>query len=382
MIYLDYAATTPLDAEVEVAMQPFARDIFANPSSAHRAGRQARAALDEARDTIAGLLGARAEEIIFTSGGTEADNLALYGVAHALRGRGRHIVTTAIEHHAVLACCRRLEVDGFHISYLQPDGEGRISAAHVADALTEQTILVSVMYANNEVGAIQPLAEIGRLCRERKIPLHSDAVQAAGELPLRVDRLMVDLLSLSAHKIYGPKGIGALYVRRGVRMQPVIVGGGQEYQRRAGTEPVAGIVGFARALEMTADAREVARVRLLRERLIDGFAAIPDSRLHGSRVHRLAGNVNVGFAGVPGEALMVALDMEGIAVSTGAACAAGAVEASHVLRAMGLPPSRAQEAIRLTLGRSTSDEEIARVISVMQHTVHSLRQRHLHSFGR
>ncbi|MHB0938600.1 MAG: cysteine desulfurase family protein [Armatimonadota bacterium] len=373
-IYLDYAATTPLDPRVEEAMRPFGRATFGNPSSLHAFGREARAALDTARDRIADLLGARAEEIIFTSGGTEADNLAVKGVARALKGRGAHIVTTAFEHHAVLEACQALEAEGFTISYLKPNADGLISPADVEQAITSETVLVSVMYANNEVGTVQPIAEIGRICRMLRVPFHTDAVQAAGELPMNVRDLQVDLMTLSAHKVYGPKGAGALYLRAGTRLRPLIDGGGQEHERRAGTENVAGLVGFATALEHAHTPAETARIIALREMLIDGLLQIPDSRLHGSRIQRLANNVNVGFAGVPGETLLLALDLAGIAVSTGAACAAGAVEPSHVLQSMGYSRIRAQEALRLTLGRYTTEAEIRAAIDAVAAQVIRLRR--------
>lgn len=365
MIYLDYAATTPLDPRVEAEMLPFGREIFGNPSSLHTYGRQARAAVDAARDRVADLLGARASEIIFTSGGTEADNLAVKGVARALHARGDHIITTAFEHHAVLESCRALEHEGFQVTYLMPDHDGLIAPEQVAEAITPRTVLVSVMYANNEVGTVQPIAAIGHLCRERHVPFHTDAVQAAGELELNVRKLSVDLLSLSAHKVYGPKGAGVLYLRAGTRLQPMMDGGGHEQERRAGTENVAGIVGCAAALALAHDSAETERISTLRDRLLTGLLAIPDSRLHGSPEHRLANNVNVGFAGVPGDTLLLALDLEGIAVSTGAACSAGAIEPSHVIQAMGYPRVRAQEAIRLTLGRSTTADEIDRTVAAI-----------------
>jgi len=375
MIYLDHAATTPLDLSVEELMRPFGREVYGNPSSAHGAGRRARFAIDEARDRVADQLNARAAEIIFTSGGTEADNLALFGVARAMRTRGQHIITTAIEHHAVLSSCAALEREGFQVSYLRPAGDGLLAPAQVEAAITPQTILVSVSYANNEVGVVQPIAKIGCLCRERKVLFHSDAVQAAGELSLSVQELQVDLLSLSAHKIYGPKGVGALYVRAGTRMQPVCYGGGQEHERRAGTENVAGIIGLACALERAQDPTEISRQRQLREMLIEGVLAISGSRLHGNRIQRLAGNVNIGFAGVPGETLQLALDLEGIACSTGAACAAGAATPSHVLMAMGYTRTQAQEALRLTLGRGTTSEEIRQTIATLTTLVSGLRKR-------
>ena len=371
MIYLDYAATTPLSAEVEAAMRPFGREIFANPHSMHAMGRRAEAALDDARDAIADRFGTRAEEIIFTSGGTEADNLALKGVARAMRGRGNHIVTAAFEHAAVLGSCEALEREGFRVTYLPADHDGYITPGQVAEALTPETVLVSIMYANNEVGTIQPIAEIGQICRARRIPFHSDAVQAADELSLDVSTLQVDLLSVSAHKIYGPKGAGALYVRAGTRLQPLLDGGGQEFERRAGTENVAGM---ARAFAAVAVPDDLVRITELRDLLIAGLLAIPGSRLHGGRARRLANNVNVGFSGVTGEMLRTALDLEGICISTGAACSAGAAGPSHVLTAMGYPLQQALEAVRITLGRYTTEEEILRTIAATRGVVERLRR--------
>ena len=375
MIYLDYAATTPLDERVEAAMCPFARANFANPSSQHTPGQHARAAIDRARDCVADQLGALPEEIVFTSGGTEADNLALMGAARGLRRRGNHLVTTAFEHAAVLESAQALEAEGFRVTLLAPDAAGLVSAAQVAAALTPETILVSVIYAHNEIGAIQPIAEIGQVCRAAGVTMHTDAIAAADELPLDVEALHVDLLSLAAHKFYGPKGVGALFVRRGVPLQRLQYGGHQEGDFRPGTEPVAGIVGLAAALALVRDSGEAARLRPLRDQLIDGLLAIPGSRLHGDRVHRLANNVNVGFDGVPGETLLVALDLAGIAVSTGAACAAGAVTPSHVIRALGHDPIRALEAVRLTLGRPTTAEDIAQTITAVTTAVARLRRK-------
>ncbi len=375
MIYLDYAATTPLDHRVELAMQPFARALFGNPSSMHQAGRLARAAVDSARDCVADLLGARASEIIFTGSGTEADNLALIGAARCRKSRGLHIITTAVEHTAVLSSCRVLEAEGFYVTYLLPNAEGIVEVEQVVEAVTSETILVSVMYANNEVGTIQPIAEIGEQCRERGILFHSDAVQAASELPLSVQQLHVDLMSLSSHKVNGPKGIGLLYARAGTRLQPLIHGGGQENERRAGTENVAGIVGFSRALALSGSAEETMRINRLRDLLLDGLLAITASRLHGARKTRLSSNANVGFDGVAGETLLVALDMAGVAISTGAACSAGALAPSHVLCAMGYIPSRAQEAIRFSLGRFTTEDEVRQTIEIVRGVVEQLRNR-------
>ena len=373
VIYLDYAATTPLDPRVEEAMRPFSRTVFGNASSLHAVGRRAWTALDDARDQIAELLGAQSAEIIFTGSGTESDNLALIGSARALRARGNHIITTAFEHHAVLESCRALQQEGFTVSYLTPNREGYISCPQVAEAITAQTTLVSVMYANNEVGTVQPIAEIGCLCRERGIVFHTDAVQATGELPVDVQTLGVNLLSLSAHKVYGPKGVGALFVRTGTRVKSLIHGGGQEFERRAGTENVAGIVGFATALSLVQQTK-MSKTTLMRDRLLEGLLQIPGSRLHGGITPRLANNVNVGFSGVIGETLLVALDLEGIAVSTGSACSAGAVSSSHVLRSMGYSVAEAQQAIRFSLGQQTTSVEIEETIATVTRLVARLRR--------
>lgn len=373
MIYLDYAASTLLDPCVEEAMRPYGREIFANPSSLHTAGRAARGAIDDARDVVADHLEARATEIIFTCSGTEADNLAIKGVARARRVHGNHIITTAFEHHAVLESCRALEQEGFRTTYLLPDAAGFVYPEQVAEAMTPDTILVSVMYVNNEIGTIQPVAEIGAICRERGIPFHTDAVQAASELDLRVNALNVDLMAISAHKIYGPKGAGALYVRTGTPLLPLLDGGGQEQGRRAGTENVAGIVGFATALTLVPDTAEVAKLFALRDLLMDGLLVIPGARLHGDRERRLANNVNVGFDGVSGESLLVALDLAGIAASPGAACMVGAVEPSHVMLALGYTKEQALEAVRITLGRGTTEGEIRETIRTINEIVPRLR---------
>ncbi len=373
-LYLDYAATTPLDEHVLATMRPYQENVFGNPSSQHSFGRTARTAVDAARDMVADLLGARSSEIIFTSGGTEANNIALKGVAHAavVRG-GNHLITTAFEHHAVLAPCKTLAREGFLVTYLQTDTNGYISAAQVANSITPATTLVSVMLANNEIGTIQPVREIADICHTQGVYLHTDAVQAAGEFVLKVDELGVDLLSLSGHKIYGPKGVGVLYVRSGVRLQPQMDGGGQEMERRAGTESVAAIVGFAEALRLAHDPGEITRQQILRDLLIDGLLALPGTTLNGGRAPRLSNNVNVSFAGIPGETMLVALDLSGIAISTGAACSAGAVEASHVLLALGRSPAVAAEAIRFSLGRATTESDIIRTLSTAQEIAGRLR---------
>jgi cysteine desulfurase len=334
MIYLDHAATTPLHPEARRAMEPLLAGAYGNPSSLHAAGQEARRALDEARDRIAAALGVRADEMTFTSGGTEADNLALTGVFLAERARRPHLVTVATEHHAVLDTCRFLETLGAEITILPVDGDGRVDPDEVRRALGTRTALVSVMHANNEIGTVAPLAEIAAITRAAGVPLHTDAVQTAGTFPLDVGGLGVDLLSLSAHKFYGPKGIGALVVRRGVGLKPLLYGGSQERGRRAGTQNVAGIVGMARALDVAlADReREAARQAALRDRLIGGvLASVPGAMLNGHPTRRLPNNVNLAFTGVDAEMLLVNLDLAGICASAGSACTAGSLEPSHVL---------------------------------------------------
>jgi cysteine desulfurase len=377
-IYLDHAATTPPRPEVLEAMFPYLTEHWGNPSSIHASGRDARRGLDEARETVAHLLGAKPREIVFTSGGTESDNLAIKGAAWAASARARHIVTTEVEHKAVLHSCAVMERHGFDVTYLPVDRYGRVDPADVATAITDRTSLVSVMYANNEVGTIQPIQAIGVLCRERHVLFHVDAVQAGGFLPLDVDALQVDLLSLGAHKLYGPKGVGALFVRQGTQLLPQQSGGSQERQRRAGTENVAGIVGFARALELAqADpvARDVENARLagLRDTLIAGLTSIPRVFLTGEPDDRLPNNASVVIGGVEGGDLVAALDLEGIGASTGSACTTGSAEPSHVLLAMGIEPELAHGSLRLTAGRDTTDDEVARTIEATRTVVGRLR---------
>lgn len=333
-IYLDHNATTPLRSEVWEAMQPYFHEYFGNPASAHWAGRQARRGLEEAREQVATLIGARSEEVLFTSGGTESNNLALVGVARALKAQGQHIITTTVEHSSILETLRALEREGFTVTFLPVDNEGTVSAATVAETLRSDTILVSIALANNEVGAIQPIQQISYLTGSKGILLHTDAVQAAGKLPINMSALGVDLLSLSAHKIYGPKGVGALFVRQGVLLAPLHYGGPQERERRAGTENVAGLVGFGKAAWLACQELEetTARCSNLTEKLWQGLhKEVAGIKLNGPLTGRLANTLNVGFSGVVGESLMMGLDLAGIAVSTGSACAAGAVEPSHVI---------------------------------------------------
>jgi cysteine desulfurase len=378
-IYLDHAATTPVDPEVIDAMLPYLGDRFGNPSSIYATGREARAGLDRARGLIANVLNCQAREIVFTSGGTESDNLALKGVAwwNRLRNGGNHIVTTEIEHHAVLHSAEYLEQFGFEVTYVSPDSDGIIQPEAIADAIRDDTMLISVMYANNEIGTIQPIAEIGQIARARGITFHTDAVQAGGTLNLDVDELSVDLLSLSAHKFYGPKGVGLLYVRRQTPILWQQSGGSQENNHRAGTENVAGIVGMSRALELAEAGREAENARLigLRERLANGLLQrIPGSRLNGHPQQRLPNNVNVSFDDVEGETLLLNLDMNRIAASSGSACTTGSTEPSHVLTALGLTHAQVNGSVRLTLGRSNDEAQVARVIEVLEESVVRLRR--------
>ena len=378
-IYLDHAATTPVDSRVIEAMLPYFTQRYGNPSSIYAAGRDARAALDHARARIARLLNCQAREIVFTSGGTESDNLAIKGVAwwHRLQGRGNHIVTTAFEHHAVLHSTQYLEKFGFAVTYVRPGPDGLVRVEEIEAALRPDTVLISVMYANNEIGTIQPIAEIGRLARERGITFHTDAVQAAGMLPLDVEALSADLLSLSAHKFYAPKGVGLLYVRHQTPILWQQHGGAQESNRRAGTENVPGIVAMATALELAYAELEQrnAHIQRLRDRLIDGLLTrIPGTRLNGDRERRLPNNVNVSFEGVDGETVLLNLDMHGIAASSGSACTTGSTEPSHVLLSLGLHPEAVSSSIRLTLGKDNTEAEIDRTLDVLEETVIRLRR--------
>lgn len=374
-IYLDHSATTPTDPRVVEAMLPYFSEVFGNASSIYRLGRRSHQALDEAHETVATILNCRPTEIVFTGGGSEADNLAIKGLAAAGRRRGNHIVTSAIEHHAVLHTCQQLERDGYEVTYLQPDTAGRIDPEQVKAALRDDTALVTIMYANNEIGTIEPVAEIGALCRTRRIPLHVDAVQAGPYLDLDVQSLQVDLLTLSAHKFYGPKGVGILYVRQGVRLQPQIVGGSQERNRRAGTENIVGIVGAAEALRLAHDERatEVERLTALRDTLIGGLVALPGARLTGHQSARLPNHASAAFDHVEGESLLLGLDLRGIAASSGSACSTGAVDPSHVLTAIGLSRSEARGHLRLTLGRSSTAADVDGVLAALPPILTSLR---------
>lgn len=362
-IYLDHAATTPVLPEVAAEVARAMGEVWANPSSVHAEGRAARVLVERARRQVAALIGAEPEEIVFTSGGTEADNLAVQGVARALADRGDHVVTTAVEHRAVLDACRALERDGFRVTYLSVDAAGRVDPDDVRRALDGRTVLVSVMLANNETGTLQPVREIAAICRERGVLVHTDAVQAVGLLDVDVNRLGVDLLTLSGHKLYAPKGVGALYVRRGVRrhLRPLLYGGGQEGRLRPGTENVPGIAGLGKAAERALAEREAlaARLRSWRDRLERLLLErIPGARVNGHPVERLPGHLNVVIPEVDPDALLIGLDLAGIAASNGSACSAGSIEPSHVLLAMGLPPRLARGALRLSLGRLNREEHV------------------------
>lgn len=375
-IYLDNAATTSVSPEVLEAMMPFFTEVYGNASSIHGFGREGKRAIENARRQVMKALNAAApQEIYFTAGGTESDNWALKAVA-LMRCAG-HIITTAIEHHAVLHTCQWLEKRGFEVTYLPVDEYGRVTAAQVEKALREDTILVSVMAANNEVGTVQPIGEIGRICRERGVLFHTDAVQAVGALPIDVQAMHIDLLSLSGHKLHGPKGAGALYVRRGVKLEPFIHGGAQERGFRAGTENVPAIVGLGKAVEIAREnlAENAERMTALRQRLIDGLMErVPGTRLNGHPTQRLPGNVNLSFDKVEGEALLLRLDLMGVAGSSGSACTSGTLDPSHVLLALGLTPAQANGALRLSIGTETTQEEIDAVLEILPPIVEDLRR--------
>ena len=375
-VYLDYAATTPTHPEVVKAMLPYFTDVFGNPSSIYSYGQEAKEALEKARKIVASFLGARDEEIVFTGSGTEADNFALEGVAFANEDRGNHIITSAIEHHAILETCHFLEKRGFQVTYLPVDKYGLVDPDSVRKAINSKTILVSVMHANNEIGTIQPIAEIAKVTKEAGVYFHTDAVQTVGHLPITVNKLGVDLLSLSAHKLYGPKGVGVLYIRRGTKMVSFIHGGAQERNRRASTENVAGIVGLARACELAQGeiGDEAKRLVQLRDHLANGLIErIDNILLNGHPTQRLPNSVNVSINYVEGESMCLNLDLEGICASTGSACSSTNAEPSHVLLAIGLPPNRAYGSLRFTLGKWTTAKEIDRVLEVLPPIVTKLR---------
>ena len=375
-IYLDYAATTPTDSAVVQAMLPYFHDAFGNPSAIYSYGQEAKNALEEARGKVARLIGARDEEIIFTSGGTEADNFALKGAAYANQKKGNHIITSAIEHHAVLESCKFLGKMGYKITYLPVDKYGLVDPDSVKKAITDKTILISVMHANNEIGTIQPIAEIGKIAKEAGILFHSDAVQTAGHIPVNVNELGVDLLSMSGHKLYGPKGVGVLYTRKGSKLTPFMHGGGQERGRRASTENVPGIVGLGQAAELAGQDLEGEAQRLigLRDKLISGIVQKVDrTHLNGHPVKRLPNNVNISVEFVEGESMCLNMDIVGICASTGSACSSGSLEASHVLLAIGLEHVQAHGSLRFTLGKWTTEEEVEKVLEILPRIIGKLR---------
>lgn len=375
-IYLDHNATTQPAPEVVEAMLPYLREEYGNASSIHSVGQRAQAAMERARAQLAELIGAREKEIVFTSGGTEADNLAIRGVVGACERSRKHVVTSAIEHHAVLNTCQALESEGVEVTYVTAGAGGIVDPEDVRRALRPETVLISIMHANNELGTIQPIAEIARIALEHKIPLHTDAVQSVGKIPVNVKELGVDLLSLSAHKFYGPKGVGALYVRRGLRLRPLFFGGHHERDRRPGTQNVPGIVGLGAAAQLAGGKLESEGKRLaaLRDELEEGILArVAHAGVNGDRTHRTPNTTNIYFDFVEGEPLVIAVDLKGIACSTGAACSSGAVEPSHVLTAIGLPAERARASLRFSLGRGTTRDQIETVVGVLPDIVEHLR---------
>lgn len=379
-IYFDYAATTPVHPEVVEAMKPYFADVFGNPSSIHSFGREAKEAIEQARDRVASLIGVKNEEIVFTSGGTEADNFAIKGVAFATcsagtRKKGNHIITSTIEHHAVIESCKFLETQGFEVTYLPVDEYGLVNPEDVRKAINSKTILISIMHANNEIGTIEPIEEIGRIAREKGVYFHTDAVQTIGHIPINLKELPIDLLSMSAHKLYGPKGVGALYIRKGVKIVSFMHGGEQEHNRRASTENVAGIVGFGKACEVANREMEEERKKLvmLRDKLIKEILRIENSRLNGHPTLRLPNNVNVSIEFIEGESMLLNLDLKGIAASTGSACSSSALEPSHVLLAIGLSPEIAHSSLRFTMGKYTTEDDVDYLLEVLPPIVQKLR---------
>jgi cysteine desulfurase len=375
-IYLDHAATTPMRHEVVEAMLPFLRERFGNPSTLYSYGQEAKKAIDGAREKVAQVMNANSSEIVFTSGGTESDNFAISGVAWANQKRGNHIITSSIEHHAVLNICKFLERRGFEVTYLPVDNHGLVSPDDVKKAVRKDTILISIMHANNEIGTIEPVEEIGKIAKEEGIYFHTDSVQTFGHIPIDVNMLNVDLLSASAHKLYGPKGVGCLYIRKGVKIVPFLYGGAQENKRRASTENVAGIVGFGKAAELAIKEMEEEgnRLILLRDRLIkEILEKISFTRLNGHTTKRLPGNVNICVEFVEGESMILQLDINGICASSGSACTSNVIEPSHVLLAIGIPPAVAQGSLRFTLGRDNTNKDIDYLLEILPAVVERLR---------
>lgn len=375
LIYLDHAATTPMRPEVLTLLQDLQSNLYGNASSIYSVGREARHVLDEAREIVARCIGATPAEIFFTSGGTESDNWALRGIARALAHKGKHIITTAIEHHAVLHPCQALAKEGYRITYLPVDEWGQVRPEDLEAAITEETILVSIMAANNEIGTLQKIQELGTICRNRQVLFHSDMVQAAGAIAIDMATLPVDLASFSSHKLYGPKGVGALYVRRGIRLRNLLEGGAQERTKRPGTENVPAIRAFAEAFALAVEELESNRARLLplRARMIEQLSQIPHSRLNGHPEERLPNNVNFSFEFIEGESILLLLDSLGICCSSGSACTSGSLDPSHVLLAIGLPHEIAHGSVRATLGHSTTEEQVDRFCTALANIVQRLR---------
>jgi cysteine desulfurase len=375
-VYLDYAATTPPHPKVIEAMLPFFSEVWGNPSSIHACGQEARSAVEEAREKVAGLIGANGDEIFFTSGGTEADNWALKGITSANHKRGNHIITSSVEHHAILETCKHLEEQGFSVTFLPVDHYGMVDPDNVKKAITPKTVLISIMHANNEVGSIQPIAQIGKIAKAAGIYFHADAVQTIGHIPVDVNKLRVDMLSISAHKLYGPKGIGALYIRAGTKIEPLLQGGGQEKKMRSGTENVPGIVGFGKAVELAQEEmdEEARRISKLRDTLVKNILEkIDHTRLNGHPTKRLPNNANVSLEFVEGEAVCLNLDLAGICAATGSACTSESMEASHVLLAMGLGPELARSSLRFSFGKWSTEEDVDYVLEKLPAIVSRLR---------
>ncbi|OBR96911.1 cysteine desulfurase IscS [Clostridium ragsdalei P11] len=375
-IYMDYAATTFVKPEVAAEMRPYFTEYFGNPSSIYHISRKNKMAITEARGKIADAINANRDEIFFTNGGSESDNWAIKGIVSANSGKGNHIITTGIEHHAVINTCKYLEKHGFKVTFLPVNEYGIVNLGEIEKSITDNTILISAMFANNEIGTIEPIKEIGSLCRKKGILFHTDAVQAVGNVPIDVKAMNIDLLSMASHKFYGPKGMGALYIRKGVKIDSLIHGGAQERGRRAGTENIAGIVGMGKAIEIAVKNMdsESNRLSYLRDKLIEGLLKIPGSKLNGDKNNRLPGNVNITFDSIEGEILAMALDGAGICVSTGSACSAGAIEPSHVLTAIGLSRDAAKGSLRLTIGANTTEDEVNFVVNEIGNTVLKLRE--------
>ncbi len=376
-VYMDYSATTPVKKEVLDAMLPYFSEHFGNPSSLYSIAQESKEALEKARGQVASLIGAKANEVFFTAGGSEADNWALEGVADALKDKGNHIITTKIEHHAILHTAEYLEKHGIDVTYLDVDAEGRVNPEDVEKAITDKTVLISIMMVNNEVGTIEPIKEIADIAHNHGILLHTDAVQALGNVPIDVNDMGIDLMSMSGHKIYGPKGVGALYIRKGTKISNFIHGGAQEMKKRAGTENLAGIVGFGKAAELAKESLEshINRVSELRDYFISEVTSkIPDTIVNGSMEHRHPGNANISFEYIEGESMLILLDMNGISVSTGSACSSKSLTPSHVLSAMGIPVERIHGTLRFTIGDPTTKEDIDYVIEKLVEIVQKLRE--------